>query len=112
MINTIETSPNIGLGPKWVATLDGYDGTIDDPSRHQIGFGETELGAIEELIDVLDGEDIVIDLMAIGLDGECDPYDYREAIQKVKLTRERILRDVHMENEWEEQKLRTSEPSQ
>ena len=106
MIRSIETYPNIGLGPKWVAALDNYDGTIDDPSRHHIGFGKTELEAIEELIDVLDGEDVVIDLMAIGLDGECDPRDYHEAIQKIKLARERILRDTHMENEWKEQKLR------
>jgi hypothetical protein len=38
----------------WSAITDSYDGAPDSKTRHQIGYGETEQAAIENLKDLLE----------------------------------------------------------
>lgn len=33
---------------------DTYDGAEDSSTRHQIGYGETEIQAVRELLDILE----------------------------------------------------------
>lgn len=82
----------------WQAALDNYDGAPDSPSRHEIGLGKTEIDAIESLIECLDGQDIYIDLGAIGIIGECHPQDYYQHIQTVKAQIEKEKAEAYAED--------------
>jgi len=83
----------------WVANLDCYDGAPDTQGFFAaLATAKTEMKAIEALIEQLDGEDIVIDLMAIGLDGECNPHDYYDHIQTVKKKDKREAAEAYAED--------------
>ena len=82
----------------YVAVLDNYDGAPDSPNRHELGFERTEIGAIEELIEALDGQDILIDLSPLDIVGECGPKDYLEHIQSYKAKDARNRAEIYAED--------------
>lgn len=83
----------------WVATLDCYDGAPDTQGIFAAqGHGKTEMAAIEDLVERLDGEEIYINLSAIGVEGECDPYDYCHHIQTVKAEQEKEKAQAYAED--------------
>jgi hypothetical protein len=48
-ITDFEPKPIPFRGFDWIATLEGYDGAPDSPTRHQVGYGSTQVEALADL---------------------------------------------------------------